>query len=1300
MGNNKGFKEIKYGKKAVRRNYSKMRYDIELPNLIEIQTKSFEDFINFEISELLKDISPIVGHNGELKLYFEDHFLEDPKYSIEESKNRDMSYTRQLFANVKLESVREGQVRESKVLMTEIPFMTPNGTFVINGAERVVVSQIIRSSGAYFSKEHDTKYNEDKYAAQVIPTRGAWIEYETAIKPSKKSKKENDRYLYVKVDRSRKIPMTTFMRAIGLSKNKEIFDVFGQGKAIKDTLEIDETKNSDEAIVELYSKLRQDDKVPANAAREFLRLRLFEPRRYDLAPVGRYKLNKKLDVLNRIRDAYIAEDIIDPLTGEVLVAKDTQATRNVIEILKENRHALRTEVISAADSLQNESPDEIFAERSPEGGDKLFAKDNIVNLRSGEIVVAKGEEITDETIITLQRNRQNLDEQVIKYFLEGKSVYEKENERTGVIVEKVSVYVLGDENEVSEKSKKIDILGNDQREDKIYITLSDIVASMSYYLSLYEKISEHEDMEDDIDHLGNRRLRLIGELLKNQFRIGLARTEKNIKDKMSTVSFADATPTGIVNMSPLSGAIKTFFGSSQLSQFMDQVNPLSELTQKRRVSALGTGGLARDRAGVEVRDVHNTHYGRICPIETPEGPSIGLISSLATYGKVDEYGFIQTPYLKLNRDTLDENGLVIPKVEKEYVYLTADEEQEEIIASAATLLDENGYIVEDRVIGRSRGETNMYTRDEITFMDVSPKQIVSVATATIPFLEHDDATRALMGANMQRQAVPLINPDSPIVGTGIEYRAAKDSGSVVVAQNPGIVSYVDANKVVITKQPDEIVKVGGTILYDPKVGFNVESANLLRNYGMDESDTYELIKFNRSNQDTCILQKPLVETGETIEKGDIIADGPSTAKGELALGRNVTVAFMTWDGYNYEDAIIMSEELVKNDVYTSIHIDQYEIETRDIKAAGSNYQEEITREVPNAGADALKSLDEDGIIIVGSEVKEGDILVGKITPKGVNDPTPSERLIQSILGDKSREYRDTSLRVPHGGGGVVEKVQCYSKENGDVLPSGVNKVIKVFVAKKRKIREGDKMAGRHGNKGVISKILPREDMPYMADGTPVDIMLNPLGVPSRMNIGQVLEIHLGMAARKLGLKIATPVFDGVSDDDLKAIMKEAGIDEDGKTVLYDGRTGEPFDNRISVGVMYMIKLSHMVDDKLHARAVGPYTLVTQQPMGGKAQNGGQRFGEMEVWALYAYGAAHTLQEILTVKSDDMLGRNKVYSAITHGKDVPRPSIPESFRVFTRELQSLGLYVELIDNKTGENEALKSIFQNSKRGGNR
>jgi len=1270
-----GYRTVKYGKKSQRRNYSNMRYDIDLPNLIAIQTESFKQFLSDGIRELLEDISPIEGHNGDLKLYFVDYRLEEPKYDVIQSKIRDVNYSQQLFAKVKLENVVTGEVRESEVLMCELPVMTPTGTFVINGAERVVVSQIIRSAGAYFTGEYDKKTNQYKFAAQVIPTRGAWLEFELGAKD----------IVYAKLDRSKKIPMTTMMRALGLSKNKDITEVFGKNKYLTETFTKDETRNADEAIVDLYSKLRQDDKVPANAAREFIRLRLFETRRYDLAKVGRYKFNKKLDVTARLFGTIAAEDIVDPFTGNILIAKGTEFTKPVIDLLKENRDAIRKEVIDAENSLQNESPDEIFAYTLPEGGDGLYAKEPIINLKTGEVLVKKNEEITPDTLKLLQANRYALDEKFIRYFLGSKSIYEKEAERKGVIVEVVNVFTKPKD---GSRPVEVRVIGNDQREERIHITLSDIIASMNYYLNLYDGIGQ----TDDIDHLGNRRLRLIGELLKNQFRIGLARTEKNIKDKMSTVTFTDATPSSIINVTPLSGAIKTFFGSSQLSQFMDQINPLAELTQKRRVSALGTGGLARDRAGVEVRDVHNSHYGRICPIETPEGPSIGLISSLATYGRVDEYGFIQTPYLVVDRSSGK------PIVTENIKYLTADEEYDEVIASAASLLDDEGSFMEEEVIGRYRGETAFFASKDVTYMDVSPKQIVSVASSTIPFLEHDDASRALMGANMQRQAVPLLKPESPIVGTGIEYRAAKDSGSVVVSKTTGIVTYVDARKIVITKVPYEKVAFAGKVLYDPANGFDLEAAQALVDYGMDDSDTYDLILFFRSNQDTCILQKPIVVVGEAVEAGDVIADGPSTDKGELALGRNVTVAFMTWEGYNYEDAIIMSEDLVRDDVYTSIHIDEYKIETRDLKVGTG--KEEITREVPNAGPDAVKYLDERGIIIEGSEVKENDILVGKITPKGSMDPTPSEKLIQTIIGEKSREYRDTSLRVPHGGGGVVQKVVHFSKKNHDTLPSGINESIRVYVAKKRKISEGDKMAGRHGNKGVISKILPREDMPYMEDGTPVDIMLNPLGVPSRMNIGQILEIHLGIAAKKLNVKIATPVFDGVEDDELKEIMAEAGIAPDGKTVLFDGRTGEPFKNRISVGVMYMIKLSHMVDDKLHARSVGPYTLVTQQPMGGKAQNGGQRFGEMEVWALYAYGAAHTLQEMLTVKSDDMLGRNKVYSAITHGKEVPQASIPESFRVLTRELQALGLYVELVDSNTGENEAGKSLVDNSNKGGYR
>ncbi|VEU82913.1 DNA-directed RNA polymerase subunit beta [Acholeplasma hippikon] len=1263
-----GYKTDKYGKKVERRNYSKMLHNVELPNLIEIQTSSFDEFIKTGINELLVDISPIEGHNGDLKLYFEESFLAEPKYSINDTKLRDLNYSRQLSARVKLENAVTGEVRESMVLMTDLPMMTPSGTFVINGAERVVVSQIVRSSGVYYTSELDKKINDIKYSAQVIPTRGAWIEYEQGSKE----------ILYAKLDRSKKVPLTTFIRALGFTTKKEIEETFGKNGLLTATFEKDEAKSPNDAVIELYSKLRQGEKVPADAAREFIRLRLFDRRRYDLAAVGRYKFNKKLDVLSRVQGAYLVNDVMKD--GEVLVAKHTHLTKEVIELLKENRDAFRKEIISKENNLQNETAEEILATTLPDGGDMLYAKENIVNLRTGEVLVKRNEAITEEVINLLRRNRQSIDEKVIKYFLTS-DVYAKEASRQGVIVEMLDIYTL-DENNI--KSNVIRVIGSDQRETREHIVLSDIVASISYYLNLYDKIGN----VDDIDHLGNRRLRLIGELLKNQFRIGLARAEKNIKDKMSTTNFNDATPANIINMTPLVGAIKTFFGSSQLSQFMDQINPLAELTQKRRVSALGTGGIARDRAGVEVRDVHNSHYGRLCPIETPEGPSIGLISSLATYAKVDDYGFIKTPFLKVVKN---EEGH--PLVTDEVVYLTADQEGDEVIASAASPVNADGTFKENKVIARANGETTILDSQSVTYMDVSPKQLVSVASASIPFLEHDDASRALMGANMQRQAVPLLKPTSPIVGTGIEHKAAKDSGAVVVAHHAGYVTYVDAKKVIITREPKEDVKVGNKVIYKVGGDFNYAIAKQLYDYKLAETDTYEFIQFFRSNQDTLVLQSPIVFQGEYVEAGDVIGDGPSTEKGELALGRNVTVAFMTWEGYNYEDAVIMCEDLVKNDVYTSIHIDEYEIETRDLKQ--SNGKEEITREIPNVGQEAVKYLDERGIIIPGSEVKEGDILVGKITPKGVFEPTPSEKLIHAVIGDKAKEYRDSSLRVPHGGGGVVQSVQYFSKKNGDQLPAGVNEQIRVYIAKKRKITEGDKMAGRHGNKGVISKILPREDMPYMADGTYVDIMLNPLGVPSRMNIGQILEIHLGISAKKLGIKVATPVFDGVSDQDLKEIMAEAGIAPDGKTVLYDGRTGEPFQNRISVGVMYMIKLSHMVDDKLHARNVGPYTLVTQQPMGGKAQNGGQRFGEMEVWALYAYGAANTLQEMLTVKSDDMLGRNKVYYAITHGQEIPKASIPESFRVLTRELQALGLYVELVDAENGENEAIKSLVDSSK-----
>ena len=1271
-----GYTTEKYGRKAERRNYSKMRYNVPLPDLIEIQTTSFDDFIKNGIDELLNDISPIEGHNGDLKLYFESSALSEPKFSVQEAKIRDLNYARQLSTRVKLENANTGEIKEGTILMADLPVMTPSGTFVINGAERVVVSQIVRSSGVYFTSELDKKINQVKFAGQVIPTRGAWIEYEEGAKD----------ILYAKLDRSKKVPITTFIRALGFNTKKEIEEVFGKNKLFTATFEKDEAKNPNDAIVDLYSKLRQGEKVPVDAAREFLRTRLFDRRRYDLQSVGRYKFNQKLDVLSRVLGTYLATDLVDNKTGAIIYPKDTEITKEVVQFLRNNRNLMQKEIISKEYNLENETTEEIQAIRLAGGNDTLYAKENIVNNKTGEIIVTKNEEITPTIINTIRRNRQSIDEKYTKFFL-GNDIYQKDVNRAGVVVETLDIYHY---NVDDTKSATIKVIGSNQAERKEHIVLSDIVASISYYLNLYDGLGS----TDDIDHLGNRRLRLIGELLKNQFRIGLARAEKNIKDKMSTSNFMDAVITTIVNMTPLVGAIKTFFGSSQLSQFMDQINPLAELTQKRRVSALGTGGIARDRAGVEVRDVHNSHYGRLCPIETPEGPSIGLISSLATYAKVNEYGFIMTPFLKVIK-----NEAGIPVVTRELIYLTADAEVGEIIASAASPLNEDGTFKEEKVIARGNGETEIVEISQVTAMDVSPKQIVSVATASIPFLEHDDASRALMGANMQRQAVPLMQPTSPIVGTGIEYRAAKDSGAVVVAKQSGYVTYVEAKKIVITPEPIELVSVGDKVLFNPGDDFNYLTAKTLYDYGMTPNDEYDLIQFFRSNQDTLVLQRPIVTQGEYVHKGEIIADGPSTNNGELALGRNVTVAFMTWDGYNYEDAIIMSEDLVKHDIYTSVHIDEYQIDTRDLKS--SSGKEEFTREVPHAGQEQLKNLDERGIIVPGTEVKEGDILVGKITPKGIFEPTPAEKLIHAVIGEKSREYRDSSLRMPHGSSGVVQSIQYFSKKNGDILPTGVNEQIRVYIAKKRKITEGDKMAGRHGNKGVISKILPREDMPYLADGTQVDIMLNPLGVPSRMNIGQILEIHLGISAKKLGIKVATPVFDGVEDHDLREIMAEAGIEADGKTLLYDGRTGEPFENRISVGVMYMIKLSHMVDDKLHARNVGPYTLVTQQPMGGKAQNGGQRFGEMEVWALYAYGAAHTLQEMLTVKSDDMLGRNKAYYSISHGKKFPEGSVPESFRVLTRELQALGLYVELVDAENGGNEATKSLVDTNKpRGGMR
>ncbi|MDX9807288.1 MAG: DNA-directed RNA polymerase subunit beta [Acholeplasma sp.] len=1471
-----GYRTVQYGKKAVRRNYSKMRHEIELPDLIELQTKSFDWFVNEGLAKLFEDISPIESYNGDFKLYFTNHRFEEPKYDIVQSKIRDTSYSRPLFVTVRLENVIQGTVIEKQLFMGDFQYMTPVGTFIINGAERVVVSQIVRSAGVYFTSDFDKKTNTHRYLSQVIPTRGAWLEYEMGAK----------NIFYGKLDRSKKVSLTALLQAFGFDGIEEIKKLFPTYKKMLDeTFKKDEKEgilSSDTAIEDLYSKLRQGEKIPVSAAKEFVRTRLFDSRRYDLEEVGRYKFKQKLDITNRLMTIAqgitapnqpaiykYAQDVIDPVTKAILVAKDQIVDVASVELLSQHRDALRKVVLSKESSLQNESENEVFGIKTsdlfeqyakddilyipadakeagllvpartkitPEirnliyknrnnlvfqkkdlNGNNVVEKDaskakllvdlygkidgitpieyakeiiveqNIVNLLTGEVIVEAGSvltpevrqtllvnreglnyaslrylrtfidhdilladdsvlfyegtevtdevyfqiyenkqnlksledlkyatvyakqdidiledyrrhesvesqrdhkpimycgyEITDENLLELQINRNKLDENVIKYFLvAGKKgeFYRKESQRRATFVEVIQIKAAKD---AKDDKDVIELIGHDSRETRLHITVSDIIASISYYLNLYDGVGKI----DDIDHLSNRRLRLIGELLKNQFRIGLAKLEKNIKDKMSTADAKEASLQSLINIKPLTASLKEFFGSSQLSQFMDQINPLAELTQKRRVSALGTGGLARDRAGVEVRDVHESHYGRICPIETPEGPSIGLISSLASYAKVDQYGFIQTPYLKVDKSDPEH-----PFVTSEYVYFTAGEEEHHIIASADSQTDENGHFKTETVIGRFMGDTRSYPSKKVDYMDVSPKQIVSVATSSIPFLEHDDASRALMGANMQRQAVPLLVPDSPIVGTGIEYRSAKDSGSAIVAHVDGVVTYADGRKIVIAVKPEASIKTTrGKLVYDKDTEFNWEAYDQIRQAKMTDLlrfETYPLTQFLRSNQDTSILQKPIVQIGEKIDKGDVIADGPSINKGELALGRNVVVAFMTWEGYNYEDAVIMSEDLVKNDVYTSIHIDEHQVESRDTKLG----KEEITREIPNVSPDALKFLDDRGVVIPGTEVKEGDILVGKITPKGQTEPTPEEKLLQAIFNEKAREVRDTSLKVPHGGGGIVHSIQYFSKSNGDELGPGVNEVIRVYIVKKRKISEGDKMAGRHGNKGVISKILPREDMPYMADGTPVDIMLNPLGVPSRMNIGQVLEIHLGMAAKKLGIKVATPVFDGLTQLDLEQVMAEAGMASDGKQVLYDGRTGEPYENRVSVGVMYMIKLSHMVDDKLHARSVGPYTLVTQQPMGGKAQNGGQRFGEMEVWALYAYGAAHTLKEILTVKSDDIIGRNKVYRAITDGKPIPDSHIPESFRVLTRELQSLGLYVELIDAETGENEVNKSL----------
>ena len=1145
---------VKYGKKAERRSYARIDEVLELPNLIEIQTDSYKWFLDEGLKVMFEDISPIVDHSENLELHFVDYEFKEAKYSLEEARSHDANYSKPIYVTLRLFNKETGEVKEQEVFFGDFPIMTEMGTFIINGAERVIVSQLVRSPGVYFHDRMDKK-GRHSYTSTVIPNRGAWLEFESDAKG----------IAYVRIDRTRKIPLTVLMRALGFGSDDEIYDIFGQSELLDLTIEKDVHKNiqdsrTEEALKDIYERLRPGEPKTAESSRNLLVARFFDPRRYDLAPVGRYKINKKLHLKNRLIGLTLAETLVNPETGEVLFEEGTVLDQERVQAL-------------------------------------------IPHLESGLNKVTLYP--SEDSVVA-----QPIDLQIIK-------VYSPKN-----------------------PEQVINLIGNGNIEKIKCLTPADIIASMNYYLYLDQGIG----VTDDIDHLANRRIRSVGELLQNQFRIGLSRMERVVRERMSLQDVATITPQQLINIRPVVAAIKEFFGSSQLSQFMDQVNPLGELTHKRRLSALGPGGLTRDRAGYEVRDVHYSHYGRMCPIETPEGPNIGLINSLSSYAKINKYGFIETPYRKVDKSVTPH------RVTTEIDYLAADEEDLYVVAQANSKLNEDGTFAKDLVVARFRSQNIEVNVDQVDYMDVSPKQVVAVATASIPFLENDDSNRALMGANMQRQAVPLINPQSPLIGTGMEYKAAHDSGAALLCKRAGEVIYVDANKVRVRTPEGEV-------------------------------DEYRLTKFARSNAGTCYNQRPIVELGDQVDALEILADGPSMQNGEMALGQNPLVAFMTWEGYNYEDAVIMSERLVKDDVYTSIHIEEYESESRDTKLG----PEEITREIPNVSEDALKYLDKDGIICIGAEVKDGDILVGKVTPKGVTELSAEERLLHAIFGEKAREVRDTSLRVPHGGGGIVHDVKIFTREAGDELAPGVNKLVRVYIVQKRKINEGDKMAGRHGNKGVVSLIMPEEDMPFLPDGTPVDIMLNPLGVPSRMNIGQVLELHLGMAAREMGIKIATPVFDGASEEDVWATVKEAGLEADAKTILYDGRTGEPFDRKVSVGVMYMIKLAHMVDDKLHARSTGPYSLVTQQPLGGKAQFGGQRFGEMEVWALEAYGAAYTLQEILTYKSDDVVGRVKTYEAIVKGQPIPRPGVPESFRVLVKELQALGLDLKVLDEHDQEIE---------------
>jgi DNA-directed RNA polymerase subunit beta len=1329
MKENKAYRVVQLGNKATRRDYSKVSSELELPDLVEIQTSSFDWLVKEGLKEVYEDVYPIYNYAGNIQLKFVDYEFGEPKYSVSESKYRETNYAAPLKAKMELvmmdQDTGEVMTKWEDVFFGDFPLMTDVGTFIINGAERVIVSQIVRSPGAYFDVISEDKTGRDTYTSELIPSRGTWLEFMSDSK-----KQALGRILNVSIDRKRKILSTILFKAVGMSLNLEngedgfdvtnikkflkalnfeVFEdavvegeqreflnlymllytaVFGNYEEVKNTLAADKVKTRNEALIGVYENQRADEVPTLEGSINLMNTKFYDHRRYDLTKAGRYKLKKKLGVINRIEGNTLKEDVIS-VDGKVVYKKGKKINKKERNVLREEfKKGINMEAYPFTHEFSH--PDIVEVPTTYQLVGRILA----TNLDGKKVTFEKGTVLTESDVKEISKefdtirvyagiigkavevNNNNVNavldygsrlytigrvtnlkgedilndgELIVDRYIPDMDVLPMTKANQEIITslatnEKAIIYLVGAAVQIAyvasddDLNHSIKVVGVDPFDYKKTITTSDMYALYSYQLNMLDGVGE----ADDIDMLGNRRIRTVGELIQNQFRIGLSRMERVVKERMSIADISTLSPKQLTNIRPLTAALKEFFSSSQLSQFMDQQNPLAELTNKRRISALGPGGLTRERAGFEVRDVHNSHYGRICPIETPEGPNIGLISNLTTYAKINEYGFIQTPYR-----VVDENGHVTDEV----VYLSADDEADYVIAQANEIID--GKVINDRVVARIAGDTVMANKEEVDLADVSPKQIVSVATACIPFLENDDCTRALMGANMQRQAVPLIKPQSPYVGTGIEHRIAKDSGSGCVATGDGVVTYVDANKIVVQEEKEE--------------------------------KTYKLVKFRKSNAGTCLNQQPVVVKGEKVKVGDMLADGPSMQNGELALGQNVTVAFMTWHGYNYEDAIIMSERMVKDDVYTSIHIEAYDIECRETKLG----PEEITRDIPNVSENACRNLDMRGIVMVGAEVKEGDILVGKVTPKGQSEVSPEEKLLLAIFGEKSREVRDNSLKVPHGGAGIVQSVRVFKRSEGHELPPGVNQVVKVYVVQKRKISEGDKMAGRHGNKGVISKILPVEDMPYMPDGTPVDIMLNPFGVPSRMNIGQVLEIHLGMAAKKLGVKFATPVFDGITNEELAEIMNEANVSPDGKIVLKDGRTGEDYDERISVGVMYMIKLAHMVDDKLHARATGPYSLVTQQPLGGKAQNGGQRFGEMEVWALEAYGAAHTLQEILTIKSDDIHGRTKTYEAIIKGKDIPEPGIPEAYKVLQHELQALAINVKILDENGNELDMKKA-----------